>query len=154
MTRTIESIEKDLKVIETLSNSLAEEMYQLYQRYLSLFAPLMGRQFILTSYYICTQISPDKFMNLSLFQKQELQTNLKNMAKKAEFELISLLKLPHNSEENKNQSLTPELLEKWREDLEKNIINILQNLSRQTNRMWQRFGIITNQIPEIILEAA
>ncbi|PHX55176.1 hypothetical protein CP500_012395 [Tychonema bourrellyi FEM_GT703] len=55
------------------------------------------------------------------------------------------LPLPTNS---------PETLARWQRHLEKAIFNIIKLLSRDTNRLLQQSGILPNQLPQQILEAA
>lgn len=55
------------------------------------------------------------------------------------------LPLPTNS---------PETLARWQRNLEKAIFNIIKLLSRDTNRLLQQSGILPNQLPEQVLEAA
>lgn len=49
---------------------------------------------------------------------------------------------------------SPEALARWQRNLEKAIFNIIKLLSRDTNRLLQQSGILPNQLPEQILEAA
>ena len=49
---------------------------------------------------------------------------------------------------------SPETLARWQRHLEKSIFNIIKLLSRDTNRLLQQSGILPNQLPEQILEAA
>lgn len=48
----------------------------------------------------------------------------------------------------------PETLARWQRHLEKAIFNIIKLLSRDTNRLLQQSGILPNQLPQQILEAA
>ena len=49
---------------------------------------------------------------------------------------------------------SPETLARWQRNLEKAIFNIIKLLSRDTNRLLQQSGILPNQLPEQVLEAA
>ena len=56
-----------------------------------------------------------------------------------------------------NQQLptnSPETLARWQRNIEKAIFNIIKLLSRDTNRLLQQSGILPNQLPEQVLEAA
>jgi hypothetical protein len=48
----------------------------------------------------------------------------------------------------------PESLASWQDSIEKSIANILKLLSRDTNRLLQQSGVLPNQLPEPVLEAA
>lgn len=49
---------------------------------------------------------------------------------------------------------SPETLARWQRNIEKAIFNIIKLLSRDTNRLLQQSGILPNQLPEEVLEAA
>ena len=49
---------------------------------------------------------------------------------------------------------SPETLARWQRHIEKAIFNIIKLLSRDTNRLLQQSGILANQLPEKVLEAA
>lgn len=49
---------------------------------------------------------------------------------------------------------SPETLARWQRNLEKAIFNTIKLLSRDTNRLLQQSGILPNQLPEQVLEAA
>ncbi len=49
---------------------------------------------------------------------------------------------------------SPETFARWQRNLEKAIFNIIKLLSRDTNRLLQQSGILPNQLPEQVLEAA
>jgi len=184
MAKAIERIEKDLAVIEQTVANLATELHNTYSRYLTAMGQAMRQQLILATYHLCTQSYPEEFLYLSFSQRQKLQENIKKFGDKAKETLTSQLQFPtpevtnylSASEENKaeekaeniatdeqeiNQSPTSELkltnpedLAHWQEKLEKAIAKILQKLSRDTNLLLQRTGILPKKLPEPILEAA
>ncbi|XZO01678.1 MAG: hypothetical protein ACM65L_24875 [Microcoleus sp.] len=49
---------------------------------------------------------------------------------------------------------SPETLARWQRTIEKTIFNIIKQLSRDVNRLLQQSGILSNQLPEQVLEAA
>lgn len=49
---------------------------------------------------------------------------------------------------------SPETLARWQRYIEKAIFNIIKLLSRDTNRLLQQSGILPNQLPKQVLEAA
>jgi hypothetical protein len=49
---------------------------------------------------------------------------------------------------------SPETLARWQRNIEKAVFNIIKLLSRDTNRLLQQSGILPNQLPEQVLEAA
>ncbi|MEG4442626.1 hypothetical protein QUB47_00605 [Microcoleus sp. AT9_B5] len=49
---------------------------------------------------------------------------------------------------------SPESLARWQNSIEKSIVHILKLLSRDTNRLLQKSGMLPSQLPEPVLEAA
>ncbi|MBP0001531.1 MAG: hypothetical protein J7641_21500 [Cyanobacteria bacterium SID2] len=53
-----------------------------------------------------------------------------------------------------HHALTPQLLDRWQESIEDGIVEVLGQLSNQTNQLLQRFGILPKKFPPALLEAA
>ncbi|CDN14269.1 hypothetical protein RintRC_6132 [Richelia intracellularis] len=90
MARAIEHIEKEIAALEEAIAAIAQELKAAYDAYLSSLAQIMRQQLILASYHICTQGYPDKFLQLSLSQRQKLQQAIRQAAQQTADKLISL----------------------------------------------------------------
>jgi hypothetical protein len=91
MARAIERIEKDIDELKEAIRAIAQALNLAYGRYINILEPVLQKQLILASYYLCTQGYPDEFLNLSLNQKQKLQQGLRKLSQQAAKELISYI---------------------------------------------------------------
>jgi hypothetical protein len=91
MARAIKQIEQDIAGLENLVREIGQELYSGYGEYLTALGETSRRQLILASYYICTQGYPDRFLDLTLNQRQELQQSLQKLARQAQAKLIEPL---------------------------------------------------------------
>ncbi|MDH6097615.1 hypothetical protein NWP21_01900 [Anabaenopsis sp. FSS-46] len=182
MTRAIELIERDITALQEAIRAIARSLQNAYASYCHSLGTACTKQLILASYYLCTQGYPEKFLNLSLNQRQKLQQGIRNLGTQGAELLSSYLQaqgissdqvdqvdeevremlsessdLPMSNVTKKNSppdlSNPMEVLE-WQESIEEFIQGVLKNISRETNILLQRFCIITEKIPEPLLEAA
>ncbi|MDH6107223.1 hypothetical protein NWP22_15370 [Anabaenopsis tanganyikae CS-531] len=179
MTRAIELIERDITALQEAIRAIARSLQNAYASYCHSLGTACTKQLILASYYLCTQGYPEKFLNLSLNQRQKLQQGIRNLGTQGAELLSSYLQaqgissdqvdeevremlsessdLPMSNVTKKNSppdlSNPMEILE-WQESIEEFIQGVLKNISRETNLLLQKFSIITEKIPEPLLEAA
>lgn len=177
MAGSINRIEQDIATLEEAIARIAQEFNQGYKEYLTALGQAVRQQLVLASYHLCTQAYPEAFLELSVSERQKLQQGLRNLAKQAQ---KILLELPEKSsvlersviksnqeeqeeEQEKEESsaevspgerLTPERLLNWQETIEKGIVLIFKNLSKDANLLLQRSGILSKKVPEAVLEAA
>lgn len=179
MSSTLRQVEKQLAAIEQSSKALANELHQSFLSYLKALGTAVKKQLILASYYLCTQGYPEAFLSLSLKEKQELQSAIRQTAFSAVQDLSILLtlslrvqeNLSNQSDENKvvpaksddledksldnensavNLELTnPERIAEWHNTLERGIIEILRAASRKTNEVLQEYKILPSNLPDI-----
>ncbi|WP_341524602.1 hypothetical protein WKK05_18375 [Nostoc sp. UHCC 0302] len=89
MARAIERIERDIAVLEEAIRAIAIELQSAYASYLSTLGQAARKQLILASYHLCTQGYPEKFLSLSLNQRQQLQQNVRKLGQEAAEQLLS-----------------------------------------------------------------
>ncbi len=183
MARPLELIDQDIAELEQAAQDLAGQFQKSYSHYLTALGQAVRQQLILAGYHICTQGYPEHFLDLSLSQKQELQSKLRSIVKKAEAEAIALVEDPDPedspvvliveglSEEGtppeditlveEEQELTPleeiadpENLSNWQDRIESGIIKLLQQVSHETNQALHAAGIGSKNVPAMLLEAA
>ncbi|MBD2463265.1 hypothetical protein H6G89_19710 [Oscillatoria sp. FACHB-1407] len=92
MTRAVDQIERDIAALEQAVVAIAQDLHTTYEDYLTDLGQAVKRQLVLAAYHICTQGYPDRFLQLSLSQRQELQQTLKQLAQQAQTQLMSRLK--------------------------------------------------------------
>ncbi|MBD2666459.1 hypothetical protein B6N60_02502 [Richelia sinica FACHB-800] len=114
MARAIERIEQDITGLKEAIAHIAKELHNAYAGYLSVLGPTLQKQLILAAYHLCTQGYADKFLKLSLNQRQQLQQGIRKLGKKAAEELLVYL---HGSGEEEEEQET-EAMEEMEETLE------------------------------------
>jgi hypothetical protein len=182
MVSSIEQIERDIAVLDKAIAELTQELYDSYNRYLNLLAPVVRQQLILSSYHLCTQGYPEQFLALPYGQRQQLQQTLRQLAEQTQEEILAQLHPPivpettsptlpvaaaqptelvpevSFSDQMLAQTtpfhLTPVHLAQWHQDLEQAIVQELQTASHAANRVLQQAGILPQKLPEPILEVA
>ncbi|NJN02225.1 MAG: hypothetical protein HC873_09270 [Leptolyngbyaceae cyanobacterium SL_1_1] len=88
MVRAVEQIKRELSALEQATEQLAQEVTDLYHQYLTELGQAAKRQLILASYHLCTQAYPDRFLQLSLHQRQKLQQSLQQLGNHVQAELL------------------------------------------------------------------
>lgn len=91
MAGAIEQIEHDLALLEQSLEAIAQEFQTLYGHYLAELGKAARQQLIMTSFHVCTQGYPERFLRLSLSQRQQLQQGLRELANQVQMQLSHLL---------------------------------------------------------------
>jgi hypothetical protein len=87
MAASAEQIKRELKALEKSTAAIAEEMHQLYSKYLNTLGQATKQQLILACYHLCTQTYPSRFLRLSYQQRQQLQQALQSLGLQAQQQL-------------------------------------------------------------------
>jgi hypothetical protein len=111
MARAIERIEQDITGLKEAIAHIAKELHNAYASYLSVLGPTLQKQLILAAYHLCTQGYADKFLNLSLNQRQQLQQGIRKLGKKAAEELLVYLYGSGEEEEEEETEAIEEMEE-------------------------------------------
>ena len=88
MVASTEQIKREIKALENTTSAIADEVSDLYARYLTTLGQSVRQQLILACYHLCTQNYPERFLRLSFSQRQQLQQAIKGLGKQAEQQLI------------------------------------------------------------------
>jgi hypothetical protein len=105
MARAIERIERDIAGLKEAIKAIAVELHGAYVTYLTILGQALQKQLILASYYLCTQGYPERFLQLSLNQRQKLQQGIRQLGQQAATELLDYI---HGKNEATNE-VDPEL---------------------------------------------
>lgn len=79
MGNTSGHIEQQLSKIQIQTADIATELESLVSRYLDVLSQASKRQLVLAAYHVCTQIYPERFLELSLSQRDRLQQRLREL---------------------------------------------------------------------------
>ncbi|MFM6038178.1 MAG: hypothetical protein ACKPBB_11070 [Sphaerospermopsis kisseleviana] len=183
MARAIERIEGDITAIKQAIRAIATELHSNYVNYLTILGEALQKQLILAVYHVCTQGYPDKFLKLSLNQRQQLQQGIRKLGQKGAQQLLVYLQggdteeaeeteefeeteETEETEDSKNDPQSkiekqkyldpsnPIEVAQWHQDLEEGIQNTLRKVSQDANSLIQKVGILPKKLPEPILAAA
>lgn len=183
MARAIERIEGDITAIKQAIRAIATELHSNYVNYLTILGEALQKQLILAVYHVCTQGYPDKFLKLSLNQRQQLQQGIRKLGQKGAQQLLVYLQggdteeaeeteefeeteETEETEDSKNDPQSkiekqkyldpsnPIEVAQWHQDLEEGIQNTLIKVSQDANSLIQKVGILPKKLPEPILAAA
>lgn len=94
MVAPVGRIEQEIAELDKAVLGLADELYLAYSDYLNALGGAVYQQLILASFQVCTQGYPNRFLALSLGQRQELQQSIRGLAKQAKASLQTLLNRP------------------------------------------------------------
>ncbi|MHC5600018.1 MAG: hypothetical protein ACYTXC_29510 [Nostoc sp.] len=179
MARAIERIEQDIAALKEAIRAIAVELQNAYGSYLATLGLAVRKQLILASYHLCTHGYPEKFLYLSLNQRQQLQQAIRKLGKVGAEQLLVFIKNEEvgrdegdegdevetsssssglldtsNSEALSADTSNPIELAKWQQNLEEVTQEILKKLSHDANLLLQKAGVLPKKLPEPILAAA
>lgn len=80
-------IEQQLSKLQTQTADIATELETLVDSYLQVLSQASKRQLVLAAYHVCTQIYPEKFLGLSLSQRNRLQQHLRDLGNRIQTQL-------------------------------------------------------------------
>ncbi|MBD2292391.1 hypothetical protein H6G06_02560 [Anabaena sphaerica FACHB-251] len=98
MARSIERIERDITALKQAIRAIAIELHSNYVNYLTILGEALQKQLIVAVYHLCTQGYPDKFLNLSLNQRQQLQQSIRKLGQKGAQQLLVYIQGGKNQE--------------------------------------------------------
>ncbi|GFE67753.1 hypothetical protein [Chroococcus sp. FPU101] len=184
MTGKIHHLKQELAALEAKTTEFVETFRNLYQTYLDTLSQSVSKQLILASYQLCTHKYPQEFIQLTYSQRQKLQEEVKKIGKNANNKLLELLtRKPqqvkretinileemlmgiestqdlNNSpkeevEEDLNDFKKPDVLLDWIQQIDKGIIQVLDELSMELNEQLQKFKILPPQLPKQVINLA
>lgn len=88
MVRSVERIEQEIAALDRSVIALTQEFHDTYRQYLDALGQAIRQQLILAGYHLCTHGYPERFLTLSLNQRQQLQQTLRELAKQAHEQLL------------------------------------------------------------------
>jgi hypothetical protein len=148
----ITHIQQRLDQLTQHTVELTYEARESYQQYLALLGPAVAQKLILASYHLCTQIYPEAFLQLSLNQKQTLQQELQHLGQDLKESLTAVLEPLHTFVTT--EGVEPQQLLTLLQDLERAILEVLQQISQQANQLLQDHQILEIKSMDLLFEIA
>lgn len=184
MTGKIHHLKQELAALETKTTEFVETFRNLYQSYLDSLSQSVSKQLILASYQLCTHKYPQEFLQMSYSQRQKLQEEVKKIGKNANLQLLELLTRKHQKikresinileemlmgiessedlneapqevkEEDLGNLQKPDDLLDWIQQIDKGIVQVLDELSMELNEQLQKYKILPSQLPKQVISMA
>jgi hypothetical protein len=148
MARPIESIEKEIRLLQTTVKSLAQKLQTNNSNYITSLIEGIPQQLIMAGYYVCTQAYPEFFLQLSFSQTEQVQKHLKKVAKDLQDRLHLLSETSITSEE----IIEPLDVITWQKKLELEIASSLESASSEANKILQQAGIFPGNVSASLIE--
>ncbi len=172
MAKPIEQVEQELTKLRMASNQLGKELTSAYKSYFSVFAAALKKQSIQGCYYLCTNGYPEAFLKLNYERRAHLLKTLQRTINNAVKNLAAQLESADRSNDSNDSSedeptgelvslsmmspewfATPLSLSTWRQQIEAEINQSLQEISYKVNLLLQQGQVMPPTIPKPILEA-
>jgi hypothetical protein len=102
MARAIERIERDIAELSATIEKIADELDNAYQNYLTMLGQSVGQQLTMAVFHLCTQGYPEKFLNLSPNQRQQLQQGIRKLGQQTINRLLGISDNPEDAETEAN----------------------------------------------------
>jgi hypothetical protein len=181
MAGSLEQITQRLAALDEKVGALKETFQATYTTYLESLGQSVKNQIIQSGYHICTEVYPQRFLALSVSQRQQFQDDLRDLAQQSHFDIANLMKsidpeaddddlLELDAEleiDDELEALLEELptsepqgpptpieeLTQWQANLERSIVKTLQSTSQVANRFLQHAEILPKRVPSPVLEA-
>lgn len=104
MVKAKSQIQRRLEQLQQQTASLADDFDQLYRNYLKLLAQASQQQLVLAAYHLCTKVYPDKFLTLSLSQREQLQQSLQKLGTQLPDQFLTKLETAQRLSRQSNQA--------------------------------------------------
>ncbi len=174
MPQRIEKIEQELVKLEGAIAQISQQLLAVYSPYLKLLGKTIQRQLIMAVYQVCTDVYPENFLQLSLNQRINLQTKIKHVSQGIMGQLLTPLAdleniISSSNSVDKISDADPEKIEKlekteklpkirqlvnWQRQTDIEVGQLLQQGSKEVNNFLHQVGLLAQQLPIALLEAA
>ncbi|ANV84804.1 hypothetical protein AWQ21_10685 [Picosynechococcus sp. PCC 7003] len=135
MVKAIEQVRRDLATISERVVGVREALTSAYGDYLNCLGDSLKRQLVLASYQLCTQIYPQKFLQLSHSQRQALQQELRQLGIDLQTRLHTLLTDPEEQPSEAESEVMAEFFVdagdmENTEDLDQELFEVFESLDQ------------------------
>jgi cell division protein FtsB len=139
--------ESAIRKLQAQTQSLAQEIHQLYGNYLAALARAVRQHAIQSAYHLCTHCYPAEFLRLDAGQQQGLQKSLRRTISNSVIDLLRQL-------DPVADIVQPDELMDWMQAIDDAIEHTLPSLSKKINYLLQQARVVPQQVPRQLMEAA
>ncbi len=152
MAATLEQLHQELGVLKQKTAEIAQNLRQILAEYLRVLGQSAHKQLIMSGFHLCTEVYPDGFLQLSVPARESLQHKIRELGRQLVASLLDVQRPLQELEFDKELDPT-DLLELW-ETLEDDIIEHIQQSSRQLNQTLQDAQVMEIKALDKLLEMA
>lgn len=140
---TIEQIEQELALLQDTTVQLSTELDSTYLKYLKFLGQAVSKQLMLASYHICTQGYPERFLNLTFSERQQLQQEIRKLGKQTEDRIGKLQEeppLPEEEDVDFDEPISEEMSELEEE--------FGEEIAKELSEYAEKMKALVNSLPE------
>jgi DNA-binding ferritin-like protein len=179
MAGSLEQITQNLAALDQQVEALKDRFHAVYTGYLAALGKAVRQQIVLSGYQISTENYPQRFLALSLGQRQQFQDDLRELADLTQQDITCLLRslLPPSDDElldldaeleidDELEALLEDMpdldaeappspleeLTQWQANLERAIVKTLQGTAQSANRLLQHAKILPERLSTPVLD--
>ncbi|MBE9080078.1 hypothetical protein IQ241_22765 [Romeria aff. gracilis LEGE 07310] len=104
MVKARSQIQRRLEQLQQQTATMADDFDQLHRDYLKVLAEASQQQLVLAAYHLCTQVYPDKFVALSLSQREQLQQAIRKLGAELLHQFLERLEAAQRLSRQSNQA--------------------------------------------------
>lgn len=152
MGATLEQLHHDMSQLRTKTAEVGQELRQVLTEYFAVLSRSVQRQVVLSSFYLCTEVYPDAFLERSVFERETLQQKIRQAGREMVDSLATLL---HSFQalELEGEADPVLVLEIW-EELEDGVTELFRESSRRLNHVLQDARVMKIKALDKLLDSA
>ena len=152
MGATLEQLYQDMNTLCRNAAELGRDLRQQLEGYLSRLEQSVAKQLVLSSFHLCTQVYPEAFVSLSVFEREAFQKDLQDLGRQLGQSLSEVQTAFQGMD--LEQEVSPTLLLEVYESLETQMVETLRAGSRQVNQQLIDARIMTVKSLDNLLSMA
>lgn len=152
MGASLEQLHHEMYNLRKTTAEVGQALRQTVTEYFAALERSVQKQIVLSSFHLCTQIYPETFLELSVFERETLQHNIRQMGRQIAQSLAEILQTFQTLElEGEADPVT--VLEAW-EEQEDSITELFRDSSRQINHLLQEAQVMKIKALDKLLDSA
>jgi hypothetical protein len=152
MGATIEQLHQEMGQLRKTTSEVGLELRQILTEYFAVLARSLQRQVVMSSFYLCTEVYPEAFLERSAFERETLQQSIRKVSREMTDGLATALQ--NFQELELEEEADPILvLELW-EELEDSVTDLFRDSSRRLNHVLQDAQLMKIKSLDKLLDSA
>ncbi|AFY37610.1 hypothetical protein Lepto7376_1255 [[Leptolyngbya] sp. PCC 7376] len=131
MVKAIEQIRRDLNILTDKVTIVRQKLDGVYADYLETLGTSIEQQLVLASFQLCTHVYPDNLLTLSYDQRQQMQQDLRLIAKQTHEDLCRILTEPEQLEDEEPEEdilISETIIATDGENVEQELLEVFESI--------------------------